>query len=388
MQLSRRGQTGLGVFAVLVIGAIALVVLSIMLLLGMQLVGQTAGNLGETGGVTNESASPNPVTGSAVSFEDTSGASEVSQVYQVNDSTGYAIRLTGYSDSYYESQQDVDLSADETWSVTTWARVNDSVSSENMTAVSANGRAMIQYNGSSDQWIGWYYDDGTLNSYRLTTSAPDQPNNLTLITFTHNQTHLKLYRNTTLAATQNVSVSAIEDPEINATNWDGTLEETRVFDDATNDSEQSELYNNPVAPRPDRNRTARLMFDEGSGSTTAIYFTGTRADIYNFSWVHGHDGNILNEGTDYELSESDGTITALGGGKIDGAPVVWIDYEYKALDDVGNLGNSMRRAYSLFGQAVIIIPGVAVLAVLVTGLLAATRLSARMSTDTFDTEDR
>jgi len=374
-----RGQ--LGIFWWLLAGAVMLVVLTITLLFGMLFVGQTASDLGETGDISNKTASPDPVTGQAVTFEDSDGASEILQVYQVNDSTGYAIELTGADDSFYESNSNIDLASDGNWSVSTWARVDDDAGDENMTAVSANGRVIIQYNGSDGNWSVWYYDDGTGNSYVLETDAPDQPGNLTLVTATANNTHIKVYRNDTLAATENLSTSSVEDADLNATNWDGTLDETRVFDDGTNDSEQSDLYNNPVAPRPERNRTARLMFDEGSGDRTAIYFTPTYADLSNHTWVTtGLDGHILTDGTDYTLNQDSGTITALDGGRIDGAPVVWIDYQYQALDDVGQGGKNMGGAFGLFGQAVIVIPAIAVLVTLVGGLLGGVMYATRSTT--------
>jgi len=371
---SHRGQ--LGVFWLLVAGAVVLTVLTVTLLFGMLFVGSVATDLGGSGDPINKTASPNPETAQAVNFENTNGPNEILQVYQVNDSTGYAIELTGTDDSFYKSHSNINLASDENWSVSTWARVDDDAGSKNMTAISANGRVIIQYNGSDGNWSAWYYDDGTGNSYVLETSAPDQPGNLTLVTTTANDTHFKLYRNNSLEATANLSTSNVEDADLNATNWDGTLDEARVFDDATNDSEQSDLYNNPVAPRPERNRTARLMFDEGSGDRTAIYFTRTYADLSNHTWVTtGLNGHILTDGVDYTINQDSGTITALDGGPIDGAPVVWIDYEYRALEDVGQVGQNIAPAFELFGQAVLVIPAIAVLGVLIAGLLAAVSMA-------------
>ena len=368
----RRGERGqLGVFAVLVFGAVALVVLTITLLFGMQLVGAFANGLGAVQAPHNVTSSPDPITGEAVEFADTQGPSSVLGVYSVEDSTGYGLYLTGASDSYYQSKESVNLAADDTWSVSTWARVNASATSDTMTAVSANGRVLIQYNGSTSEWVGWYYDDGTGNSYRLSGSAPNQPGNLSLVTVTSNATHVVLYRNTTQLDVRDISTSSVEDAELNASNWHGTLDETRVFDDYTNASEQSDLHSNPVAPRPDRTRTARLTFDEGSGSTTAIYFTGTVATLSNHTWVDGLEGHELTDGVDYTLNQDSGTITALDGGRIDGAPVVWVTYRYEGLNDVGVVARNMNGAFELFGTSVLVIPATAVLATLIGGLVGA-----------------
>lgn len=363
----------LGVFGWLLSGSIALVALTIILLIGILLVGGTATDLGATDDPFNTTASPNSEVGTAISFASTEGEREVLAVYDVNDSTGYAVEFTGASDSYLESDQQVDI-GDDSWTVSTWARVDDGAKNNLMTAVSADGRVLIQYlNGT---WSAWYYDEADRNSWRANVSAPDQPGNLSLVTATSNGTHLWIYANTTRGDTVNITGSSIEDATLNSTNWDGSLDETRTFDDETNDSEQSTHYNNPVAPRDERNRTARITYDEGSGQSTAIYFTGVSASLSNFSWVStGLPGNRLSEGTDYQLSEADGTITAIDGGLIDGAPVVWIDYRYQPISNVGQVSEALQGAFDLFSNVPLIIPAVAVLSVLIGGIIGAIKLA-------------
>lgn len=370
---------GLGVFSVLLGGAIALVVVTIIALLGLVVVGGMAESMGTEGDPFNTSSSADPVTGQAVSFENTQGEREVLEVYSVQDSRGNAVRLTGADDSYVQSQESVDLASGDNWTVATWARVRDGQGAASMTAVSADGEVLIQYNGSRSEWSAWYYDEGARNSYRANVSAPDQPGNLTLVTATANSTHFWIYANQTRGETVKITGSNIVDADVSSGNWNGTLDETRTFNGTTNDSEQADLHNNPVAPRPSRDRTARLMYDEGQGDTTAIFFTGTRADLSNFSWVDGLDGHELTEGTDYEIDTSAGTITALDGGKIDGAPVVWIDYRYQPLNPVGKVSEAIQPAFQLLGTSVIVIPAAAILAVLVGGLIGAITLVGGVS---------
>lgn len=361
------------IFTMITLGALALVVFTIVLLLGLALVGNMAADIGETRDPFNKTASPNPTTGEAVSFEDTSHAAEIHEIFSVNDSTGYAIQLSGAGDSYVRSDQNVSIASDDTWTVSTWARVSDGAANDTMTAISANGRVLIEYNGTTGNWSAWYYDDGSRDSYQVEVSAPNQPENLTLVTATSNGTHFTIYANTTQGETADITSSSLEDSEINATNWAGTLEETKTYDDYTNLSEQQDLYDNPIAPKTDRNRTARLMYDEGSGSSTAIYFAGTTATISNGTWVNGLAGHELTEGSDYEIDQSSGTITALEGGRIDGAPVVWIDYRYEPLNRIGQIGSSLMSAFTLFGVGAIIIPAAVVLGVLVYGLIRGLR---------------
>jgi len=365
-----RGQTG--IFMTLVIAAVALVMFTVVLLVGVSLVDGVVSGIGGQAGPVNTSASPDPVTGQAVSFEDTSGEATVTQVYDVVDSRGYAVALTGASDSYVQTDSDVTLTSDATWSVSTYAAVDATATGTTMTALSVDGRILLQYNGTAGSWAAWYYNESSRNSYRVSVTAPD-PTNLTRIEARHNGSALTIYRNTTQGTTATTGTSNTADAWPDATNWDGRLDETRTFDDPLPSSERASLVTNPVGPAPGTNRTARLMYDQGGGTTTPIYFAGADATLSNASWVGGLPGASLTEGADYELDTGAGTITALANGRIGGAPVVWIDYRYNPADEVASLGQTLVESYGIFGVAALVIPGVAVLAVLVGGLALAVR---------------
>lgn len=244
----------------------------------------------------------------------------------VEATTGRAIALTGASDSFVESDAPVTLASDGTWTVCTWAEVDSGAASETMTALSANGRAIIEYNGTAGNWSGWYYDDGSRNSYRVDVSAPNQPGNLTNTCLRHNGTHLSIYRNNTQGEIVNATQSNIASASVNASNWDGRLEEARIFDDALSSSERQQLVDSPVRPLPGTNRTARLMFDEGEGTTTAMYFAATDATLSNATWVAGFADPGMSRGTDYELGEHPFSIRIIAGGFLDGAPVEHVSW--------------------------------------------------------------
>jgi hypothetical protein len=297
-----RGQ--LGIYTVLIVGAVSLVVLSIVLLLGTALVGGMAGAMGVNEDPVNRTASPDPITETAVGFENTNDGREITRVYRVEDSTGTGVELTGAEDSFMQAEADVELATGGNWSVSTWAAVDAGAAGKTMATVSADGRVVIQYNGTDSEWRAWYYEEGGRDSYLANVSAPNQPGDLSLVTATANETHFWIYRNGTRGETKSITTDSIASLNLSATNWDGRLDETRTFDDYTNDTEQSDLTTNPVAPRPDRNRTARLTYDEGEGDTTAMYFTGERATLSNFTWVDGLAGNLLTEGADYTLNQN------------------------------------------------------------------------------------
>lgn len=366
-------------YGVFVVGAVALTVLSIVLLLAAALLGgMTAGmDTGDT--PRNKTASPDPITGQSVSFEDTTNAREILEVYSVKDSTGYAIQLNGSADSYAKSKTSVSLADERNWSLSTWARLQ--TTGESQAVASLDGRVVIQYNQSTQQWVGWYYDDGSGYSYDVRVAAPNQPGNLSLVTVTANASHLTIYRNTTQGSTANISTASVAPLNTSVSNLNGTIDEMRVFADATNDSEQSDLYSSPVAPRPERNRTGRIMYDEGSGTTSAFYFTSTSVELSNADWVQGLAGNELTEGTDYELDTASGGVTALAGGRIDGAPVVWIDYRFRPLNFVGQIGETAQVALSLFSSSVIVIPAVTVLSALLGMIVWLSRYAGSSSDD-------
>lgn len=244
----------------------------------------------------------------------------------VEDSTGFAIELTGADDSYVQSKSDFTIAEDDTWTACTWARVDDGAASENMTALSLNGRLLLQFNGSHNNWSAWHYDEGSANSWRVNISAPNQPGNLTNVCAIHNGTNLTIYRNGTKGDTVNTSAgSSIEPVWVNSTNWDGRLEETRTFDDALNNSQIQKLVNNPIDALSGVNQTARIYYDSGAGTTEHIWYANVDATLSNASWVSGFSGSTLSEGVDYELSGRGG-IKALDGGALADEPAGWITY--------------------------------------------------------------
>lgn len=366
-----RGQ--LGVFAVIIFAAVALVILAIILLLGVALIGGIVDGVGGQTDPISKTASPDPIVGESVEFADTRGQAEITEVYGVRDSRGYAVSLTGASDSYVQTNADVTLASDATWTIGTWARADPGAVNETITALSADGELLLQYNGTSDQWVAWYYDTAARDSYRVTVAATD-PTAYTWVGARHNGTHLTIYRNGTEGGTVATDGGSDFAPiEVNSTNWDGELDETRAVDDALTQSQIDSHVADPIAPLPGTNRTARVMYDAGAGTSTPIYFTGTSMTLSNASWTTGLPGHSLTDGVDYELDAGDGTITALADGRIDGAPVVFVEFEYLDRNDVANLGYQLTDAIVFMAQSAIVIPAAAVLALLFGGLIVGLR---------------
>lgn len=252
-------------------------------------------------------------------------------------SRGYAVNLTGANDSYVRSKQGIDFSQDDTWSVSLWARLDNDATAEEQTALSLNGRLVINYNQTSSEWVVWYYDDGSRDSYELSVTGPNQPANFTNIQVTSNETHLQVYRNNTLGDTANLTTSSIVDAPVTSENWNGRLEEVRTVDDVLSVSERQELVDNPVEPQPGTNRTARIMFDEPYESSQLVLFSGTELEQSNVTFSQGFEGRQLTEGqyavtADYTWNENGPRIRLLEGGSADDIPVAYVDYTKSGID--------------------------------------------------------
>jgi hypothetical protein len=269
-------------------------------------------------------------TGQFVSIADAEGFEET-----VYNSRGKAVNLTGADDSYVESKSNYKIASDDTWTVSLWARVDNESGSQTMTALSVNGRLVVNYNGTDGNWTAWYYDESSTSSWQVNVSAPDQPQNLTNVQVWSNGTHLTIYRNTTQGDIVNITGDNIESAPVTSENWDGRLDEVRTFDDAINSTTRSELHNTPIAPQNNTNRTSRIMFDQADKSTQLIFFTDTRLEQSNVTFSQGLPGeqmdakSLLVMNPDYEWDTSGPKIKPLDGGQLDGAPVAYVDYQYE-----------------------------------------------------------
>lgn len=285
---------------------------------------------------------------------DTSG--DVKEVLQVNDSTGYGVALTGANDSYVESAGSIDVPTDQNFTIGTWAQVDEKGDAENMTmtAISVQGEAVISYNGSTGNWTGYYYSDKTRDSYRVDVDAPNQPGNLTWVALWANGTHVTIYANTTQGEIVALN-SNTADASIDAANWNGTVDETRGFGEPLTSSERSDIVNNPVAPQPGQSRLFRLMYDQGGGDSTPIYFASDTASLSNASWVSALSGNILTQGSDYAVGWFSDAIKALDGGGLDGAPVAWVTYRIVPQELLGGVLASLGDALVLGSLVAVVV---------------------------------
>lgn len=326
------------------------VILFCILFIGIALVNTTAQQtIDNAEGERTQDAALLGDAGTWVVVGDTTGSNET-----VYDSRGYAVNLTGASDSYVETGSPVTLATDDTWTISVWSRVDTASASDTMTVLTVDGDLTLTYNGTASEWEAWYYDSGSMNSYNVSVAAPDQPGNFTNLMAVSNGSTLTLYRNNTANASVDVTTASVVDAPVNATNLDGRLEELRTFDDNLSDGARQSVVDAPLDPRTTNNRTARVMFDEPYRNGQYIFFTNARMDTFNATFSDGFAGSELQEGrfaitgADYEWNPDGPRIKPLSGGELDGAPVAYVDYDESTVGP-GSLLSDFENAVVLAG---------------------------------------
>lgn len=254
----------------------------------------------------------------------------------VRDSRGYALQFHGTNDSYLTSDSGVHLGDDSTWTVSQPVlNVTDTDSTQTILAV-GDPNLFIQYvNGTQDNFSAVYLT--TQDSYRVNVSAPANPENTSFVFVTLNQSTLSIHRNSTAGESVDVSTAnKINGNLTTATPFSGTLDETRVMDDVLSSAERTQHMSEPVAPS-NANETGRIMYDVGEGTSVPIWWTASGATASNASWVSGFEGNVLDEktgiadiigGNDYRWRTDGPQIQAVENGRLDGAPVAFVEYTF------------------------------------------------------------
>ncbi len=115
--------------------------------------------------------------------------------------------------------------------------------------------------------------------------------------------------------------------------FDGRLDEIRVFNASKDNSTVESYADDPVAPIKN-DRVARLMFNEGEGTETTVYYADTTATLIDTGWTDGKPGpELVEEQTvqlaqpDYALEADPFRITILEGGYLDGSPVQFVAWD-------------------------------------------------------------
>lgn len=310
---------------------LTVIVVITILMVGVYLTSSiTSVQSGSQGGYDVEDAVLLDGTGNWVDIQDdVLGESET-----VRDSTGYGLQLAGTDDSYAETTTNIDFATDGNWTVS--AVGNADTSNETMTLISVNGRLTISYNSTDAVWRAWYFDEGSTNSYTVNVSAPSPTSTTTLIAYS-NGTHLTLERDDNESNTTAITASNIESASVNSTNWDGWIDEFRTADTVWNATQRSNWHTYPVTPVLDAAHTSRVMFDEPDRNNQRVFYANSEMKTYNAQFVAGVGGSVMDAdrntllNPDYEWQTQGPRIKPLAGGRLDQAPIAYVDYESSSL---------------------------------------------------------
>lgn len=246
--------------------------------------------------------------------------------FTIAQSLGDAVELTGANDS--ELAGSATVPHDETWSASLWVEA-DQVRTQR--AAQLGGWLMVDLvnDSGTPAWRVTYYDDADWAVYQLSAPA-ENVTSWTHLAVTANESELTLAANDTVIASSSLANASGASVPQNVSNWDGRLEETRVYNDVISTQQRQTLYSEPTAPVR-ANETARVYYDAfADESTIDVYRTGADLELSNASIVAGFEGQDLDSAGvlgNGDYRRVGGEVIAVDGGRLDGAPVAFVGYD-------------------------------------------------------------
>lgn len=249
----------------------------------------------------------------------------------VEQSLGTKLEFDGSPNAALDAQTNAEFAGD--MEVCTWVTVANASTGSNMTVVALDD-AKIQYlgNASSPQWVGVLWDPGERVTYDANVSATS-PTTPTHVCVRESGTYLEINANGTDGdAVPMDGAHTLTHAQYNISTLNGSVEETRGYNESLSVSERTALRNEPTAPLDTATPRVRVMYDSratlgSSPSSFPVYFAGTDASVTGGTLVAGYDGQTTSAGDDYRLTDFGGTLIAVNGGTLDGAPVAFVEYE-------------------------------------------------------------
>lgn len=269
----------------------------------------------------------------------------------VEQSLGDAAALDGSRDSYVAGAAAPNVSGD--FYAGTYVRVDNTTGTR---TVYADDQRLILYNGSSGQWVGVYYEASTGRTWSTSLIASD-PTNWTHVALQLDAGALELIEDNQFSSVTATNDGNVTTQAFTGDNLEGDLDETRVFDEPLTDSERQQLVDSPTAPLDTAERDYRVMYDSYSSSPGSFpaFFVSSSVDASGVTLVDGFAGQPTQAGTDYRVNGD--TITALDGGSLDGAPVVYAAWTASVglFNSIFVIGGLVGTAFRLGGLLVVVV---------------------------------
>lgn len=228
---------------------------------------------------------------------------ENTNVTQVENTTGRAATLSADADVQISGGIGVD---GDVWSWSTYAKLDDTTRDQVIWSVRQNW--VLAYNGTNSNWVLWYYNSTSTNSYR--TSVDASPSGLTNVQVERDNSTVTLYNATDANSSFTITPTTDSSATVPAYgSLDGTLEETRTWGRTLSSSERQALRDTPVEPLPG-DRRARLMFDAGGRSVAVDLRSASGSIEGSYPLLEnprgpGFAAAVLTEGTDYNVTETE-----------------------------------------------------------------------------------
>jgi hypothetical protein len=241
-------------------------------------------------------------------------------VSSVRDSTGRAADLSG-GHVAISGGLGVRDDSDRRWTFATYSSVDDSTRAS--TLWSFGKSYVIAYTpGNGGEYVAWYYNASTTNSYSVSVSA-DSPGSVSPLLLERDGTTLTLYNESGSSSSVTITPGADSSAALpTSNNLEGKLEETRTWKRPLSASERQTYRSDGIEPVAVGNRSARLLFDR-TGDDVAIEFRNAEGDLEGAaSRGDGLVGSTMARGTDFEIVRVNGddAVKPLVGGELENQP--------------------------------------------------------------------
>lgn len=269
------------------------------------------------------------VTPGTGSYVNVGGDLDQSQDFSVKPTLSNALIFTGSTHVDASIPKNV---TNGSWTVCSTVELGDGANLNATYTIAALKNETITLEYDAGDWAV-YYDNGSADARASITATHPQGTSGGLFSsgdpwtsvcgrYNESVNQLRVFEDDT--ASPPASLTAATASRNVSWEWVGRQDEIRVFNLSVSNATIATYASDPIKPLPGTNRVARLMLDEGSGSSTHVYFAGTTASVTAPEWGAGVDAPNLESGTDYTLQESPLRLKILAGGYADGAPVVWV----------------------------------------------------------------
>lgn len=277
---------------------------------------------------------------------------------QTQATLGDSLALDGSDDA--SATVDANASVSGNYSLSTWVRLDN----QTRTMLVADYEDLsIVYNGSTNEYAGYYWSDQTRSLHRISGTATDA-GNWTLLSVQRRGSQLVLFEDSTQIASADVTGdgSATMPP---LDNVNGQVEETRLHDYALSSNQLTEWQSERALAVSGDAPALRVTYDSRDGDSTPVFFAAGSVDRGSgTSFADGFTAPNLTAGDDYVWGGTRGATVTIPTGSVleqDGA-VVFATYQINKFGGLlARLEAAVSGAVGLLTLALLVIAAGAIM---------------------------